>query len=86
MSATDVPPQQAEWTWKAMADTMVDPRSTAATLPPELYECIQEQLSETLMTRAEAEMYRHRLMSERTSFLVQHERTVIQQPFDMCEH
>ncbi|KAJ7125245.1 hypothetical protein C8R44DRAFT_619495 [Mycena epipterygia] len=86
VSATDVPPQQAEWMWNAMADTMVDPHSTTANLPPELYECIQEQLSETLMTRAEAEMYRQRLMSERTSFLVQHERTVIQQPFDMCEH
>jgi hypothetical protein len=82
VSASDVPPQQAEWTREAFAAAS----SMTANLPSELYECVQEHLSDTLMTRAEAEAHRLDLMGERTSFMVEHEKVVVQQPFDMCEH
>ncbi|KAJ7496774.1 hypothetical protein FB451DRAFT_203127 [Mycena latifolia] len=83
VSATDVPPQQADWIRQAFTDAS----PATGNFPSELYECVQEHLlSDSLMTRAEAEAYRLDLMRERTSFLVEHEKVVVQQPFDMCEH
>ncbi|KAJ7104573.1 hypothetical protein C8R43DRAFT_906876, partial [Mycena crocata] len=85
VSATDMPPQQAEWTKQVFVNTMVNPGSASASLPPEPCECMQEYMSDGLMTHAEAETYRLELMKERTAFLVEHEKTVFQQPFDMCD-
>ncbi|KAJ6589999.1 hypothetical protein DFH09DRAFT_1307454 [Mycena vulgaris] len=82
VSATDVPLQQAEWTREAFAGAS----AATAGLPQELRDYVEEYLTDTLMTRKGAEAYRLELMKERTSFTVEHEKVVVQQPFDMCEH
>ncbi|KAJ7982965.1 hypothetical protein DFH06DRAFT_1466913, partial [Mycena polygramma] len=68
-SATNVPPQQADWTFDALEEARNDPNSNFSRLPPELSNLIQEQLPNTFMTRKEAEEYRLKLMEERTNFV-----------------
>ncbi|KAJ7136136.1 hypothetical protein C8R44DRAFT_869805 [Mycena epipterygia] len=77
VSATDVPPQQAEWASDALEQAHVDPQSNFAKLPQELADLVKGHL-----TRA----YRLRLMKERTVFDRDHTATAFTQTFNMCEH
>ncbi|KAJ7086405.1 hypothetical protein B0H15DRAFT_347732 [Mycena belliarum] len=85
-SATDIPPQQAEWAADALQDSLSDPQSRVSHLPQELADSIKERLSPNMMTRAEAEAYRLRLMKERTAFVSTHTETTYSLKFNMCEH
>jgi hypothetical protein len=84
-SATNIPPQQADWTFDALEDARNDPNSLFSRLPPELSNLIHQNLPHTFMTRDEAEDYRLRLMEERTSF-TQDRREELSYSFNMCEH
>jgi len=85
-SATNIPPQQAEWALEALDAANNDPSSYLSSLPPELCDLIKEKYPNTLMTRIEAEAYRLQLMGERTVFTKKHRKTVVEQTFNMCEH
>ncbi|KAJ6632481.1 hypothetical protein B0H10DRAFT_1977500 [Mycena sp. CBHHK59/15] len=76
-SATDVPPQQAEWAFEAFEE---------APAPGELVDLVKEQFLSTVMTRKEAEAYRLELMKERTAFVQEHNNTAYGVMFNMCEH
>ncbi|KAJ7367576.1 hypothetical protein DFH08DRAFT_760827 [Mycena albidolilacea] len=84
-SATNIPPQQADWTFDALEDTRNDPDSLFSRLPPEPSNLIHENLPRTFMTRDEAEDYRLKLMEERTGFTQDH-REELSYSFNMCEH
>ncbi|KAJ7240411.1 hypothetical protein B0H12DRAFT_1134812 [Mycena haematopus] len=86
VSATDIPPQQAEWAAEALEEAHADPRSKFAQLPQELVDMVKECLPTTLMTVEEAKEYRAELMKERTVFVKVHERAAYNQTFNMCEH
>ncbi|KAJ6632478.1 hypothetical protein B0H10DRAFT_1977475 [Mycena sp. CBHHK59/15] len=85
-SATDVPPQQAEWAAEAFEEASVTPESAMAQLPRELVDLVKKQFSSTVMTRKEAEAYRLELMKERTAFVQAHTDTAYGLTFNMCEH
>ncbi|KAJ7771992.1 hypothetical protein DFH07DRAFT_913748 [Mycena maculata] len=85
VSATYVPSQQSEWTRQAFVDSIAVPRSATSNWPVELNECINKHL-DTLITPAEADAYRLELVKEHTANLVEYDKTVIQQSWDMCEH
>ncbi|KAF7328861.1 hypothetical protein MVEN_02515800 [Mycena venus] len=58
VSATDVPPQQAEWAGEALEEACADPASLLGALPQELRDLVKDQFPQTVMTREEAEAYR----------------------------
>ncbi|KAJ6524278.1 hypothetical protein DFH09DRAFT_1418831 [Mycena vulgaris] len=64
-SATDVPPQQAEWVADALQESLRDEGSLVSRLPQELVDLIKETHPATVMTLPEAEAYRLELMEER---------------------
>ncbi|KAJ7982958.1 hypothetical protein DFH06DRAFT_1440513, partial [Mycena polygramma] len=84
-SATDIPPQQADWAFDALEEARSDPRSRFSCLPPELADFVRENLLDTVMTRDEAEEYRLELMKERTGY-VQSREEELSYSFNMCEH
>ncbi|KAF7354698.1 hypothetical protein MSAN_01383500 [Mycena sanguinolenta] len=84
-SATNIPPQQADWILDTMQEAQGDPNSLFSRLPLELLCSICDRLPGTFMTRQEAEGYRLELMDERTS--VGKERAKeLSYTFNMCEH
>ncbi|KAJ6530422.1 hypothetical protein DFH09DRAFT_1411340, partial [Mycena vulgaris] len=84
-SATNVPPQQADWAFGVLEESRGDPASTFSRLPPELSNAIHDRFPDTFMTRKEAETYRLSLMKERTTFDKAHDRE-LSYSFNMCEH
>ncbi|KAF7368720.1 hypothetical protein MVEN_00196700 [Mycena venus] len=86
VSATDIPPQQAEWAADTLEEALADSTSNLAKLPRELADMVKERLPTTLMTLEEAKEYRLRLMKERTVFETDHSLTAYNQTFNMCEH
>ncbi|KAJ6466047.1 hypothetical protein C8R47DRAFT_1154290 [Mycena vitilis] len=84
-SATDIPPQQADWAFDALEEARRDPRSRFSCLPPELSDLVRNNLPDTVMTRDEAEEYRLELMKERTGY-VQSREEELSYSFNMCEH
>ncbi|KAF7328720.1 hypothetical protein MVEN_02500600 [Mycena venus] len=85
-SATDVPPQQAEWAADALQDAAKKPESFVSRVPQELVDLIKGHLPTTFMTLQEAEAYRLTLMEERTAFVQTHSDTAFGVTFNMCEH
>ncbi|KAJ7902866.1 hypothetical protein B0H14DRAFT_2667905 [Mycena olivaceomarginata] len=85
LSATDVPPQQADWAAAAFQEACRGDTSALGALPQELRELVKNHFPETVMTRKEAEAYRLELMAERTASVETHERAYVQ-TFNMCEH
>jgi hypothetical protein len=86
VSATDVPPQQAQWATDAVDHAHADSTSHMAKLPQELADMVKAYLPSTLMTLEEAKEYRLNLMKERTVFEQDHTSTAYTQTFNMCEH
>ncbi|KAJ7021445.1 hypothetical protein C8F04DRAFT_1140843 [Mycena alexandri] len=86
VSATDVPPQQAEWAAEAFVEARAAPTSLLGKLPQELCDLVEEYVFEAVMTLEEAKAYRLKLMVERTALLSDHTKEVYRQPFNMCEH
>ncbi|KAJ7471961.1 hypothetical protein FB451DRAFT_1251521 [Mycena latifolia] len=88
VSATDVPPQQAEWVAQAFDEACAAPASASALggLPQELRDLIKDHFPATVMTLKEAEAYRLKLMKERTAFVEEHTEKAYGQTFNMCEH
>ncbi|KAJ7213212.1 hypothetical protein B0H12DRAFT_1194877 [Mycena haematopus] len=84
-SATNIPPQQADWIFDALREANGDPNSLFSRLPPELLCLIFDKLPNTFMTRGEAEEYRLELMDERTS-AAQGRTEELWNTFNMCEH
>ncbi|KAJ7210549.1 hypothetical protein GGX14DRAFT_626067 [Mycena pura] len=87
VSATDVPPQQAEWAAEALEEAAVAERASAlGGLSRELRDLVRKQFPASFMTLQEAEAYRLTLMEERTAFVADHTEKVFSFPFNMCEH
>ncbi|KAF7354774.1 hypothetical protein MSAN_01391600 [Mycena sanguinolenta] len=84
-SATNVPPQQADWAAEVLEEARCDPTSAYSRLPPELSNEILARFPDTFVSRAEAEEYRLALMKERTRFVKVHGRE-LKHSFNMCEH
>ncbi|KAJ6542721.1 hypothetical protein B0H19DRAFT_1171611 [Mycena capillaripes] len=82
VSATDVPPQQAEWAAEALEEACPPLRE----LPRELRDLVNDNFPTTVMTLGEAEAYRLKLMKERTAFVQEHTAKAYGQTFNMCEH
>ena len=80
-STSDVPPQQREWYEDAMEGV-----PALQKLPQELYDLIAGFVVEGMMTRAEAEEERERLMKERSNFAVTMNKEVYELRFSVCEH
>ncbi|KAJ6524427.1 hypothetical protein DFH09DRAFT_1329481 [Mycena vulgaris] len=80
-SATDVPPQQAEWAADAFQELRGDSGSLVSRLPQELVQLIKTELSTSGMKEAKAD--RLKLMKERTVFVKKQSTGV---SFNMCEH
>ncbi|KAF8198394.1 hypothetical protein K438DRAFT_1824332 [Mycena galopus ATCC 62051] len=85
VSATDVPPQQADWTAEAFEDACRRPASVLGALPQELRDLVKDYFPETVMTLTEAHAYRLELMKERTANVEAHSGEYVQ-TFNMCEH
>ncbi|KAF7361405.1 hypothetical protein MSAN_01173600 [Mycena sanguinolenta] len=85
VSATDVPPQQADWAAMAFEEACKEPSSVVGSLPQELRDLVKDYFPETVMTLKEAEAYRLELMKERTVYVAEHAEEYIQ-TFNMCEH
>ncbi|KAJ6510585.1 hypothetical protein C8R45DRAFT_964573 [Mycena sanguinolenta] len=85
VSATDVPPQQADWASVAFEDACREPSSVLGALPQELRDLVKDNFPETVMTLKEAEAYRLELMKERTASTDAHAKEYVQ-TFNMCEH
>ncbi|KAJ7666878.1 hypothetical protein DFH06DRAFT_1184939 [Mycena polygramma] len=86
VSATDVPPQQAEWAAAALEDASAASKSVLGELPQELRDLVKDNFPTTVMTLKEAESYRLRLMKERTAFVEDHAEKGYHNTFNMCEH
>ncbi|KAJ7688951.1 hypothetical protein B0H17DRAFT_1331910 [Mycena rosella] len=86
ISATDVPPQQAEWAAEAFEQACADSASTLGEFPQELRDIVKENFPATVMTLEEAEDYRRKLMKERTVFVEDHTGRAYGQMFNMCQH
>ncbi|KAJ7495991.1 hypothetical protein B0H11DRAFT_2001444 [Mycena galericulata] len=86
VSATDVPPQQAEWAAEAFEESCSLPNTVSAHLPQELRDLVKDHFPATVMTLKEAEEYRLELMKERTAFVQSHTENAYGQTFNMCEH
>ncbi|KAJ7747680.1 hypothetical protein DFH07DRAFT_747657, partial [Mycena maculata] len=85
-SATDIPPQQAEWGAEAFEAACDTPNSVLASLPQELRDAVKGQLPSTLIMLKDAEAYRLKLMKERTTFVQEHTHVAYGNTFNMCEH
>ncbi|KAF7361404.1 hypothetical protein MSAN_01173500 [Mycena sanguinolenta] len=85
VSATDVPPQQADWAAMAFEEACKEPSSVVGSLPQELRDLVKDYFPETVMTLKEAEAYRLELMKERTVHAEEHDEEYVQ-TFNMCEH
>ncbi|KAJ6510581.1 hypothetical protein C8R45DRAFT_964565 [Mycena sanguinolenta] len=85
VSATDVPPQQADWAAAAFEEACKEPSSAVEVLPQELRDLVKDYFPETVMSLKEAEAYRLELMKERTVYVAEHAEEYIQ-TFNMCEH
>ena len=81
LSTTDVPPQQQDW---ALDEAERVPQLQK--LPLELFDMIVDRAKEGMMTRAQAEEHRAKLMEERSNFVVQHNEEVFEMDFNLCEH
>ncbi|KAJ6589078.1 hypothetical protein B0H19DRAFT_1102820 [Mycena capillaripes] len=87
VSATDIPPQQAEWAADAFEEACA--RATQSVLgdfPRELRDLVKDRFPKTVMTLKEAEAYRLELMKERTASAEDHTQKVYGSWFNMCEH
>ena len=81
LSTSDVPPQQKEWATEAMLHSPALHR-----LPVELFDMVVDHLGDAYISRKEAEEHREKLMAERANFVVEHNETVYEMEFNMCEH
>ena len=81
LSTSNVLPQQAHGAIDEIARA-----SALGRLPQELYDIIVEYTSAGLVSRAEAEEDREKLMRERSRFVAKHGEFVFEVEFDMCEH
>ena len=81
LSTTDVPPQQREWALEE-----VENLPCLQKLPAELRCMIAEHVAENMLTRAQAEEHRAKLMEERSNFVVKHNEEVFELEFNLCEH
>ncbi|KAJ7688952.1 hypothetical protein B0H17DRAFT_645604 [Mycena rosella] len=87
VSATDVPPQQAEWAAEAFEQACTGASVPGPQeLPQELRHLVKDHFPATVMSLKEAEAYRLRLMKERTAFVKKHTGTAYGNTFNMCEH
>jgi hypothetical protein len=84
-SATNIPPQQADWVFDALEEARGDSKSLFSRFPPELLNLIYDHLPDTFMMRREAEEYRRQLMKERTGFMEGRDEE-LSFAFNMCEH
>ncbi|KAJ6473292.1 hypothetical protein C8R45DRAFT_874563 [Mycena sanguinolenta] len=84
-SATNIPPQQAEWVFDTLVEAKDDPSSRSSRLPLELLSLICDNLPDTFMTLEDAEEHRMELMDERTDFVRDREADWSSR-FNMCEH
>ncbi|KAJ7216278.1 hypothetical protein B0H12DRAFT_1154159 [Mycena haematopus] len=85
VSATDIPPQQADWVAEAFEEACGQPSSLLGVLPQELRDLIKDHFPTTVMSLEEAAAYRLELMEERTASVTAHNGEYVQ-PFNMCEH
>ena len=76
-----VPPQQREWYLDEM-ERIPGMRQ----LPQELFDMIADYALEGTITRAEAEADREKLMAERKTFVMKHNKEVFEVKFSLCEH
>ncbi|KAJ6558159.1 hypothetical protein B0H19DRAFT_1150150 [Mycena capillaripes] len=83
VSATDIPPQQAEWASAAFEEACT---ASVGDLPRELRDLVKDHFPTTVMTLKEAEGYRLKLMEERTAFVEDHTEEAYGLKFNMCEH
>ena len=81
VSSSSVPPQQREWYVEEMERVPALQR-----LPCELYDMIAGYALDGTITREEAEEIREELMEERRNFVVEHNETVFEVPYNLCEH
>ena len=81
LSTSDVPPQQAHWAIEEMGKA-----PGLGKLPQELYDAIVKCTTAGLVSRAEAEEDREKLMMERLMFVAAHNQQVFEVEFNMCEH
>ncbi|QRV77269.1 hypothetical protein RhiJN_05284 [Ceratobasidium sp. AG-Ba] len=79
-STTEVPPQQQKWITPA---ALANP--TLKRLSVEVISHISA-LTDSSMTREEAESFRLELMNERKAFVIRHDEKFSEVTFDMCEH
>ncbi|KAF7328869.1 hypothetical protein MVEN_02516600 [Mycena venus] len=86
VSATDVPPQQAEWAGAAFEEACTASTSVVGSFPLELRDLVKDHFPTTVMTLKEAEEYRLQLMKERTASVENHTKHDYVQTFNMCEH
>ncbi|KAJ7086428.1 hypothetical protein B0H15DRAFT_349221 [Mycena belliarum] len=86
VSATNVPPQQAEWAGEAFEQAVAASDSVLGDLAPELRDLIKGHFPSTVMRLGEAEAYRLQLMKERTAFVADHTAKAYGKTFNMCEH
>ncbi|KAJ7211938.1 hypothetical protein B0H12DRAFT_1276184, partial [Mycena haematopus] len=84
-SATNIPPQQADWIFDTLREANDDSNSLFYRLPLEILSLICDNLPDAFMTLDEAEEYRLELMDERTGF-VQDREGDWSLRFNMCEH
>ncbi|KAF7293234.1 hypothetical protein HMN09_01201600 [Mycena chlorophos] len=91
VSASDIPPQQAEWAADALEAAYDDANpsakgTTLAHMPRELRDLVKQQFPESVMAWKEAEEFRLKLMKERTAFVADHTKEAFSHAFNMCEH
>ncbi|KAJ6510571.1 hypothetical protein C8R45DRAFT_1059730 [Mycena sanguinolenta] len=85
LSATDVPPQRADWAAAAFEAACSDSTSLLGEFPQELRDLVKDNFPPTAMSSEEAEVYRIELMKERTASVESHTRQYLQS-FNLCEH
>ncbi|KAI5828686.1 hypothetical protein K523DRAFT_417386 [Schizophyllum commune Tattone D] len=84
-SATDIAPQQNDWFKDILYDLHESSSSRMSTLPPELIDKIQAELTPGMMSREEALTIREELMKER-SVNADQPKSLFTGGFNMCEH
>ncbi|RPD77171.1 hypothetical protein L226DRAFT_459562 [Lentinus tigrinus ALCF2SS1-7] len=81
LSTTDVPPQQEDWLEEEMKKIPAMGR-----LPVELVDMITSYAKQDVMSREEAEGHRAALMEERSNFVLEHNESIYEVKFNLCEH
>ncbi|RPD77151.1 hypothetical protein L226DRAFT_459782 [Lentinus tigrinus ALCF2SS1-7] len=81
LSTTDVPPQQEDWLEEEVSKVPAMGR-----LPVELFDMIMSHVKQDVMSREKAEEHRAAVMKERSNFVDQHNESVYEIKFNMCEH